>query len=315
MRYRYLGNTGILVSELCFGSLTLGPLQAGLSLDEGASLLRYAFEQGINFIDTAKLYDNYAYIARALRDWDKPVVIASKSYDYTAEGMKKSLEEARIALNRDYVDIFMLHEQESELTLQGHKPALDWLGEAKTRGLVKAVGISTHTVSGVKAALKHDAIEVIHPIVNMRGLGILDGTLHEMNEALEQAYNQGKGIYGMKALGGGNLIPHAADALTYAFSHPYLHSVAVGCRIKEEIDFNLYVFEQKQPPEGLVNQLKKVPRTLYVEEWCEGCGACLERCPFGLLELKEGKAALNAEGCLLCGYCAAVCPQFAIKVL
>lgn len=315
MRYRYLGNTGILVSGLCFGSLTLGPLQAGLSLDKGAALLRYAFEQGINFIDTAKLYDNYAYIARALKGWDKPVVIASKSYDYTAEGMKKSLEEARLALDRDYVDIFMLHEQESELTLQGHKPALDWLGEAKTRGLVKAVGISTHTVSGVKAALKHDAIEVIHPIVNMRGLGILDGTLHQMNEALGQAHNQGKGIYGMKALGGGNLIPQAHEALAYAFSHPYLHSVAVGCRIKEELDFNLFVFEQKQPPEELVEKLKKVPRKLFVEEWCEGCGACLKRCPFGLLKLKGGKAVLTAEGCLLCGYCAAVCPQFAIKVL
>ncbi|HRU42362.1 MAG TPA: aldo/keto reductase, partial [Candidatus Diapherotrites archaeon] len=56
MDYRILGSTGLRVSRLCFGSLTIGPLQAGLDIEEGASVIRAAFDMGVNFIDTAELY-------------------------------------------------------------------------------------------------------------------------------------------------------------------------------------------------------------------------------------------------------------------
>lgn len=315
MEYNILGNTGHRVSRLCFGSLTLSPLQANLSLAEGAALIRYALECGINFIDTAKFYNNYPYIRKALRGWDKPVVIASKSYDYTKEGMAKSLEEARLALDRDVMDIFMLHEQESELTLAGHKPALEYLWEAKARGWVKAVGVSTHTIEVVKAAAEREDLEVLHPIVNMEGLGITDGTLAELLPALAKAHAKGKGIYGMKPLGGGNLISKSRKALEFAFKVPYLHSVAVGCKHKDELDYNLSILEGKEPSEELAARLESLPRRLYIEKWCVGCGSCVRRCPFGQLELREGRAVLSGRECLLCGYCAAVCPQFAIKVI
>ncbi|MFY9174557.1 MAG: aldo/keto reductase [Peptococcia bacterium] len=315
MEYRILGKTGIKVSRLCFGALTVGPLQANLPIEEGAAVLRYALENGVNFIDTAKLYKTYPYIKKALKGWDKPVVIASKSYDYTWEGMKKSLEEARIAIDRDYIDIFMLHEQESELTLEGHREALEYLVEAKEQGLIRAIGVSTHTVEVVRAAIKRPIIEVIHPIVNLQGIGLQEGTKAEMEEALQLAYAAGKGIYGMKPLGGGNLIPQRDEALKFAFQHPYVHSVAVGCRMKEEIDYNLAILAGENPPEDSSRRLKMVKRQLHIEEWCEGCGACVERCPFNHLEIKDNKAQLQTEDCVLCGYCGSVCPNFAIKVI
>lgn len=315
MEYRILGNTGIKVSRMCFGALTVGPLQAKLPVREGAAVIRHALEQGVNFIDTAKLYATYPYIRQALTGWDRPVVIASKSYDYTWEGMKNSLEEARIGLDRDYLDIFMLHEQESELTLQGHRPALEYLQEAKARGLIKAIGVSTHTVEVVRASLRYPEIEVIHAIVNLKGIGLQDGTREDMDQALKAAYEAGKGIYGMKPLGGGNLISQSDEALRYAFAHPCLHSVAVGCRIKEEVDYNLMVMAGKQPPRALEQELKAVRRRLHIEEWCQGCGSCVARCPFGHLQLQEGRAVLKGEGCVLCGYCGAGCPHFAIKVV
>ncbi len=315
MEYCELGNTGISVSRICFGALTVGPLQANLPLTEGASVIRYALEQGINFIDTAKLYQTYPYIRKALQGWDKPVVIAGKSYDYTWEGMKKTLEEARLALDRDYIDIFMLHEQESELTLQGHRPALEYLQEAKAKGLIRAIGVSTHTVEVVRVAVHWPVIEVIHPIVNMRGLGLLDGTKEDMDKALQAAFLAGKSLYGMKPLGGGNLISQSEEALKYAFGHPYLHSVAIGCRMNEEIDYNLAVLKGLQPVPSLGEKLKKVKRSLHIEEWCQGCGSCIEKCPFGLLELKNNRAVLKNDNCVLCGYCGAGCPNFAIKVI
>ncbi len=315
MKYRVLGNTGIKVSRICYGALTIGPLQANMSIKEGAALIRYALECGINFIDTAKIYETYPYIKKALKGWDKPVVIVSKSYDYTREGMKKSLEEARLALDRDCIEIFMLHEQESELTLEGHKDALDYLWEAKAKGLVKAVGISTHTLRAVKAATGRDDVEVIHAIVNYRGLGVLDGTEEEMTQALKVAWEKGNGIYGMKPLGGGNLIKNVPTALEYAFRHPYLHSVAIGCKMKEELDYNIAMLEEQDVPAEVMDKVSTAPRKLHIEDWCIGCGACVKQCPFGLLAIKDGKACLTEDSCMFCGYCGAVCPEFAIKVV
>ena len=127
MKYSVLGKTGIKVSRLCFGSLTVGPLQANLSVEEGGEIISYAFECGINFIDTAQLYQTYPYIKYALKKCKKDIVISSKTYAYTREMAIQAFEQARLELDRDYIDIFMLHEQESIYTLQGHKAALDYL--------------------------------------------------------------------------------------------------------------------------------------------------------------------------------------------
>nr|WP_250160186.1 aldo/keto reductase [Caloranaerobacter azorensis] len=67
MEYRNLGKTNIKVSRICFGSLTMGPLQANLPIETGANIIKYAYERGINFLDTAELYDNYEYIKEALK--------------------------------------------------------------------------------------------------------------------------------------------------------------------------------------------------------------------------------------------------------
>ena len=57
MEYRKLGQTGIEVSRLCFGSLTIGPLQKNKTLEESRPIIEAALEAGINFFDTADLYN------------------------------------------------------------------------------------------------------------------------------------------------------------------------------------------------------------------------------------------------------------------
>jgi len=111
LEYRKLGKTGIKVSRLCFGGLTVGPLQANLPLEEGAEVMRQAFDRGVNFIDTAELYRTYPYIALAIKKSQKDIVVSSKTYAYDRAGAQKSVEKARKELDRDVIDIFMLHEQ------------------------------------------------------------------------------------------------------------------------------------------------------------------------------------------------------------
>ena len=95
LQYVDLGNTGINVSKLCFGGLIIGPLQADLSPLQGAEIILKAIELGVNFIDTAELYGTYPHIREAIKKSNKDIVIATKSYAYSEESARASVEKAQ----------------------------------------------------------------------------------------------------------------------------------------------------------------------------------------------------------------------------
>jgi len=314
MDYRLLGRTGISVSRLCFGSLTIGPLQRNLSLEEGCRVLNKALDMGVNFIDTADLYETYPFIKQALKR--KPdLIVATKSYAYNTETAEQTLDRALKGTGRDYIDIFLLHEQEGPLTLKGHEEALQFFIRQKEKGVIRAVGISTHYVAAVKAAAKMNEIDVIHPILNYRGTGIVDGSREEMEEAVSQAWHAGKGIYIMKSLGGGHLIKDYEKALDYIMDFPYAHSIAMGMQREEEVEANVGYFTNRCIPEHLSRKLQQYERKLLIEYWCQGCGRCVSRCGQHALYLQDGKAHADRDKCVLCGYCGSVCRELAIKVI
>jgi aryl-alcohol dehydrogenase-like predicted oxidoreductase len=310
-----LGNTGIMVSRLCFGALTIGPLQRNMPVAQGAQIIRRALEKGINFIDTAEYYRTYEYIREALNGFNSDVVIATKSYAYTYDDMKKSIKMALEALKTRYVDIFLLHEQESYLTFKGHSEAYRCLLDAKKAGLIKACGISTHYIAMVDFAADRDDIDVIHPLLNINGLGIVDGTREQMEAAVEKAVQSGKGVYLMKPLGGGNLIREYERALKYALNVKGPASVAVGMSSEAEVEANVLFTEGKLVPERVRQQLSLQKRNLIIESWCVGCGSCVKKCVNKALLIEGGKARVNHDKCLLCGYCSGVCPEFCIKII
>ena len=310
-----LGNTGIEVSRLCFGSLTMTPFQAGLSVREGAYLIEYAYDKGINFIDTAEIYDNYEYIKTALKNINREDFhIATKTYAYTKEMARDSLDLALKELGTDYIDIFLLHEQESIHTVKGHFEAIEYFIKEKEKGKIKSIGISTHRISGALAARDVDEIEVIHPIINKDGIGIQDGTIDEMLKVIEEIHSMGKGIYAMKPLGGGHLIKEAEVAFNFVKSIPHIHSIAIGMQSTNEIDANISLLENGYIPEDLKAKVSKKKRRLIVADYCIACGNCVGRCRQKGIDIIDGRATPN-ENCILCGYCAKTCPEFCIKVI
>src|SRR5690554_548578 len=272
-------------------------------------------EEGVNFIDTADLYDTYPHIQKAMKYSNKELIISTKSYDYERVGAEKSFHKALNILNRDYIDIFMLHEQESIYTIKGHWEALDYFLQEKKKGNIRAVGLSTHRVGVVKAASDIPEIDVIHPIINLNGVGIGDGNQQDMENAIRLAKSKGKGIYGMKPLGGGNLLNNKDKCFEYVLSLDCLDSIAVGMQSIEEVMYNISTFNGRVIPNDIREKLEKRQRKLLVDYWCEGCGNCERNCTHQAIKVINGKAVVNSERCVLCGYCGAYCPQFCLKII
>ena len=309
-----LGCTGISVSRLCFGTLTMGPFQRGLAPAKGAALIERAFERGVNFLDTAEIYETYPHVKLALRA--KPdAVVCTKSYSYDAATAEASFVKAVKGIGRDYIDVFLLHEQESAHTIRGHREAIEYFIRRKEQGYIGAFGLSTHYIGCMRAALKYPELQVLFPLINKKGVGIADGTAEEMLAVIREAHDMGKGIIAMKPLGGGHLIAEREEALDYVLGLDCVDTVAMGMQSADEVDYNCARFSGETPDPAVAERLGRVKRIMLIQDWCQGCGTCVTACRNHAITMVEGKARIDYDKCATCGYCARACPQFNIKVI
>jgi len=311
-----LGQTGIVVSEMCAGTLPLGTLQAKVPTDDGAAAIRRAIDLGVNFIDTAQAYGTYHHVAHAIAGVEKELVIGSKSHADNYEDMEKAIYECRKALRRRVIDIFYLHLVRDEENLHKRSWALRCIVDFKTAGAVRAVGATTHTNAGLHAIADCPEIEVVMACINEKGLGIADGSLEECLELCRLCRHRGKAVIAMKPLAGGHLIARTDEAINFVRSLDEVDAVAVGLLTPEEAEADVCIFEGKQIPADLADSLNKKPKHLLIYDSCERCGRCVERCPQGALTPRRRKPPMvDTDKCVLCGYCAEVCPRFAIRVV
>lgn len=322
-RRELVPESGLFVSRLGLGLLTMGPLQRNRRLQAGRRLVDLAFSLGINLFDTAEYYRNYSYLKGTAVARQGPevggmgsTVLVSRSYAATYEGMRRSLARACAATGRRMIDVFMLHEQESALTLRGHEPALKCLVDAREQGLIRYIGVSTHHVAGVLAAARRPEIDLISPVYNIEGWGIVDGTVDEMSRAISEARRWGKGVYAIKALAGGHLIPRWQESLDFVLANDDIAAVVVGMASAAEVLLNVgYVCDQDVDPQAK-RFVRKISRRLIIDEGCDQCGCCIERCPQRALYTDQnGRIVCSQARCVLCGYCAGVCRRGAIKVV
>ncbi len=309
MEKRQLGKSDIKISRLGLGSLTMGGLQRGSDPKTVERVVAKAIERGINFVDGAELYKSYNVLAEFVKQ-DKESIIATKSYAYDIKTATTAFEEALREINRDYIDIFLMHEQESEHTIRGHYEALEFYLKMKQQGKIRAVGLSTHKVQCVKDSLKFKEIEIVHPLFNKTGLGIFDGSRLDMENAVKAVVESGKGVYAMKIFGGGHLLNDRLDSAKYFLSQDYVHGAVIGMQTQEEVNFNADIFEGKVPSMEVEISNKEVK----IHDWCIGCACCVKACPQDALKIEDGKCVCQKEKCILCGYCGSACPELAIKL-
>ena len=239
-----LGRTGLTVSTLCFGTGYMGG-----SVASGARLLTRAYDLGITFWDASDDYGTHPHVAQALREVGRDgVVVATKTYASTAVGARRALTKALRELGVETVDIFLLHAVDSHGELEAKLPALEAMTRAKAEGLVRAVGVSSHSREVLARLLELSEVDVALVVVNRTGAWVKDASPAELTAVVQPLYRSGRGVYGMKALGSGQVTePRAvASALLYAFDYPYAHAICVGITSEAELEADVAVWRARR---------------------------------------------------------------------
>lgn len=316
---RKLGTSDIEVTRLGFGTLTMSPMQRGLEIEAGGDLLLKALESGVRFIDTAQMYGSYPQVVSALRRWrgERPVV-ATKSAAKTEEAMNTAIDEALNTLALSSVDVFLMHAVRDETDFREREGALNALLAAKRAGRIRAIGASSHFVGVMRLLAADPRLDVLHPMLNRDGFGIIDESLDAMLDVLAGAKRQGKAVYAMKPLGGGHLRGDAKAALEWVLGRPEVDAIVVGMTSADELAMNVATASGSPVDPGLEHRAMQQQRRLFINEaLCRHCGLCISLCQQKALTFQEGKKApaIDEKKCIVCGYCAPGCPAFAIRII
>ena len=214
------------VSQVCFGTEHIthyAPGQGGRLLVDAADLY------GVFFVDTDMVYGSHPQVAEALRIGGRSrFVIATKTYAKTEKQAQKDLDRICLELDPDYIDIGLLHRVRPG-EMEEHRPALDVLMKAKEKGILRHVGLTTHSPDILRAASLLSEIEILYGTLNRDGSRLDSGTLADMHQALAEAHRLGKGTCVVKTLGRKDLVHDLKGAIEWVLQyHESIDAYCIG---------------------------------------------------------------------------------------
>ena len=310
-----LGSTGITVNKNAFGAL---PVQR-IPKEEGAALLRRAYEGGITFFDTARAYsDSEEKIGLGLGDVREHIYIATKTMSTTVEGFWKDLETSLSLLKTDYVDIYQFHNP-SFCPKPGDGTGLyEAMTEAKAQGKIRHIGITNHRLSVAMEAGESGLYETLQfPFCYLAD----EKDIQLVNACKER----NMGFIAMKSLSGG-LITNSAAA--YAFADQYDNVLPIwGIQKESELNEFLSYIDHPASMTPEIRELIDKDRRQLAGTFCRGCGYCMP-CPVGIeinncarmslllrrspsaghLSPKGQEKMMKIKDCLHCNKCMSHCP-------
>ncbi|MBN1999392.1 aldo/keto reductase [candidate division KSB1 bacterium] len=228
-----LGQTGIKASRLAMGTGTHGVNKTSnqtrrLGIQGLAKLLNEAYQHGINFWDSADQYGTHPHLKEALKTVPRDkVVILTKTHATTADEMKADLDRFRKELGTDYIDIVLLHFMTDPNWPQVKKEAMQVLEDARKQGIIRAHGVSCHTLGALEAAANSDWVQIDLARINFAGVR-MDAELPVIEKILKKMHHDGKSIIGMKIFGAGSLRDQVDKSLRYILKQDFVDAFTIG---------------------------------------------------------------------------------------
>lgn len=315
MDYVTLGRTEIKVCKNGFGAL---PIQR-ISFDSAKEILLHAYNNGINFFDTARFYtDSEEKIGYALSDVRDKIYIATKTAAQNADDFWKDLNTSLNNMKTDYIDIYQFHNPSFCPKPNDGTGLYEAMLEAKAQGKIRFIGLTNHRLAVAQEAIDSVLYDTIQfpfcYLATDKDIAIV-----------ENCKKNNLGFIAMKGLSGG-LISNSAAA--YAFMAQYDNVLPIW-GVQRMSELNEFLSYNTNPPSvtGEIKELIDNDRKMLAGEFCRGCGYCMP-CPVGIeinncarmsLLLRRSPSELQLtpavqakmkkiENCLHCNQCKSKCP-------
>lgn len=306
MLYRKMNKTGDELSILGFGAMRLPRKGMGIDEERAIKQIRYAIDQGVNYLDTALLYGgSEALVGKALADgYREKIKLATKlphAQLKMREDMDKLLDVQLQKLRTDHIDYYLMHNLNiADWKKMKELGITDFIEKAKADGRIRHIGFSAHTgTAEFKEIVDDYAWEFCQIQYN-----ILDENNQAGKDGLKYAAAKGLGIVIMEPLRGGSLarappkeiqaIWDEAEvrrtpvewALRWLWDQPEVNVVLSGMNEEKHIEENLRIAGEALPNSltekelALIGRVKDTYRRR-MKVGCTGCQYCLP-CPAGV---------------------------------
>lgn len=264
MRYQQIADSDVKVSAIGFGTVKIGrdqgvkyPQSFVIPDDQQVlNLLAICKELGINLIDTAPAYgnseqrlgqllstaerQNWIISSKAGEDFDNNTGLSH--FDFSEQAITRSIERSLRRLNTDYLDIVMIHSNGDDLNIIEQHNALETLATLKQAGKIRATGMSTKTITGGIAALKHSDCAMVTYNLNERS----------EREVIDYAQRHNKGIFIKKAFASGHVSNDFKDAaedpilesFKLIFAEAGVSSAVIGTINEQNLRANVDKYQQ-----------------------------------------------------------------------
>ena len=310
-----LGKTGITVCRNGFGAL---PIQR-IGKEDAAYLLKKAYENGVNFFDTARAYtDSEEKLGYATSSFRDKIYIATKTAAMNGEELKKDLETSLSLLKTDYIDIYQFHNPPFCPKPGDGTLLYEAMVEAKKEGKIRHIGITNHRLGVAKEAIESGLYETLQfPFSYISGEKEL--------ELLNLCRENDMGFIAMKGLAGGLL---NNSRVCYAFMSQFDNVLPIW-GVQRERELDEWLSYNNNPPvmDDEIKEIIEKDRKELSGDFCRGCGYCMP-CPMGIQisecarmiqmirrspsesQLSEEARAMmaNIHNCVKCGKCMDKCP-------
>ena len=244
-----LGKSGIKTTLLGMGTGFSGYNRSSSITRAGVaeSLIHQAYEKGIRFFDCADSYGTHPFTAAALKGIPRESYTLSSKIWVGQGGIPEPerpdadvvIERFRKELNTDYLDLVQIHCMTDAQWTDKQKRQMDILENLKAKKIIRAHGVSVHSLEAMEACINSPWVDVVHVRINPFGEAMDKKNSALVIPVIEKLHKAGKGIIGMKLIGNGNFKTQSEKidaSLKYVLGLGTVDMIIVGFELPEQID-------------------------------------------------------------------------------